>query len=78
MKVIDETAFLKMVEGAFEQRVAGVTLETSFRDLPEWDSLASVMVVAEVYADYGVHISGAELEACHTLAHLKRLIEGKL
>jgi acyl carrier protein len=78
MKKIDTTAFLRMMEGAFEQRVAGVTLDTAFRELPEWDSLASVMVVAEVYADYSVQISGSELEACRTLSELKNLIESKL
>ena len=78
MKKIDTTAFLRMMEGAFEQRVSGVTLDTAFRELPEWDSLASVMVVAEVYADYSVQISGSELEACRTLSALKNLIESKL
>jgi acyl carrier protein len=36
------------------------------------------MIVAEVYADYGVQISGEELETCRTLADLKTLIESKL
>lgn len=78
MKEIDRSKFLQSVETAFEQRVSGVTLETAFRELPEWDSLASVMIVAEVYADYGVQISGAELESCRSLADLKALIESKL
>jgi acyl carrier protein len=78
MEKIDQTKFLQSVETAFEQRVSGVTLDTAFRELPEWDSLASVMVVAEVYADYGVQIDGDELKVCRTLADLKALIEGKL
>jgi acyl carrier protein len=78
MKEIDQSKFLQSVETAFEQRVSGVTLETAFRELPEWDSLASVMIVAEVYADYGVQIAGEELETCRTLADLKALIESKL
>jgi acyl carrier protein len=78
MEKIDQSKFLQAVEAAFEQRVSGVTLETAFRELPEWDSLASVMIVAEVYADYGVQISGAELESCRSLADLKALIESKL
>lgn len=78
MKKIDQSKFLQSVEAAFEQRVSGVTLETVFRELPEWDSLASVMIVAEVYADYGVQIDGEELETCRTLAELKVLIESKL
>jgi acyl carrier protein len=78
MKTIDQIKFLGDVETAFEQRVTGVTLETPFRQIPEWDSLASVMIVAQIYADHGVQISGEELESCHTLADLKTLIELKL
>jgi acyl carrier protein len=78
MEKIDQTKFLQAVETAFEQRVSDITLDTAFRELPEWDSLASVMVVAEVYADYGVQIDGGELASCHTLADLKALIESNL
>jgi len=78
MKEIDSQKFIAAVETAFEQRVPGVTLETAFREIPEWDSLASVMIVAEIYADYGVQISGEELETCRTVADLKTLVEGKL
>jgi len=78
MKSIDSSKFLAAVETAFEQRVSGVTLETAFREIPQWDSLASVMIVAEVYADYGVQISGEELETCRSVADLKSLVESKL
>jgi acyl carrier protein len=78
MQIIDQTKFLQSIETAFEQRTEGVTLETVFRELPEWDSLASVMVVAEVYADYGVQIDSEEIASCRTLADLKGLIESKL
>ena len=78
MKEVDRSKFLQSINTAFQKRVSGVSLETKFRELPEWDSLSSVMVVAEVYADYGVQISGDELETCFTLADLKVLIESKL
>jgi acyl carrier protein len=78
MKDVDQSKFLQSIEAAFEQRLSGVSLETVFRELPEWDSLASVMIVAEVYANYGVQIDGDELESCRTLADLKTLIESKL
>lgn len=78
MKEVETSKFLAAVEAAFERRVSGVTLETAYRELSEWDSLASVMIVAEVYADYGVQISGEELETCRCLADLKALIESKL
>lgn len=78
MKSLDQSKFLLSIAAAFQQRAGNITLETGFRELPEWDSLASVMVVAEVYADYGVQIAGEELESCRTLGDLKNLIESKL
>jgi len=78
MEKIDQTKFLQSVETAFGQKISGITLDTAFRELPEWDSLESVALVAEVYADYGVQIDGLELASCRTLAELKTLIEGKL
>lgn len=78
MKEIDQSKFLHAFETAFEQRVSGVTLETAFRELSEWDSLASVMIVAEIYADYGVQVSGDELGACRTVGDLKSLVQAKL
>lgn len=78
MAELEKVVLLQLVECAFGQRVSAMTLETAFRELPEWDSLVSVMIVAEVYADHGVQISGEELESCRTLADLKALIESKL
>ena len=78
MKEIDQSEFLRAFETAFRQKVSGVTLETAFRELPEWDSLASVMIVAEIYADYGVQVSGEELGSCRTLGDLKSLVQKKL
>ncbi len=78
MKEIDQSEFLRAFETAFHQRVSGVSLETAFRELPEWDSLASVMIVAEIYADYGVQVSGEELGSCRTLGDLKSLVQKKL
>lgn len=78
MKAIDSTVFLKSVETAFEKGVSNLTLETVFRELPEWNSLTSVMIVAEVYSDYSVQIASEELEACRKFSDLKSLIESKL
>jgi acyl carrier protein len=36
------------------------------------------MLVADIFAEYGVQISGAEMSQCLTCADLLRAIEGKL
>jgi acyl carrier protein len=78
MKNLKKTELLKIFAVALEQGVTELSIEANFRDLPDWDSLASVMLVAEIYAQYGVQISGDELESCQSLAELKAVIEEKL
>jgi acyl carrier protein len=77
MKTIKKEAFLKVIETGFGQRVAGLGLNTAFRELPEWDSLTSVMLVAEIYSEHGVQVSAEEMKACRSVADLKKLVESK-
>ncbi len=59
---------------------AGLTLDddTMIRQLKGWDSVASVSVVAMVYAESDVQISGDELVACETVGKLAGLVQSKL
>jgi acyl carrier protein len=75
--VIEPTAFLKSIDTALGQRVSGIELQTAFRELPEWDSLTSVMLVAEIYSEHGVQVSAEEMKACRSVADLKKLVESK-
>ncbi len=52
--------------------------DTEFRELSVWDSIASVSIVAMVYAEYDVQISGEELMRCTTVASISDLVEAKL
>ena len=51
---------------------------TRIRDLEGWDSIASVSVVAMIYAEYEVQVSGDELLGCETVEQLSGLVRGKL
>ncbi|MFM9001440.1 MAG: hypothetical protein ACKORB_07435, partial [Opitutia bacterium] len=42
--------------------------------LPNWDSLAVLLVVTHYEHDYGVAVTGAQVRACATVAHLLALI----
>ncbi len=75
---MDKEKFFASVRDAFEQPLASLAMGSLLRDLDGWDSLTSVMLVAEIYADYGVQVSGEELESCHTLKDLVALVQGKL
>lgn len=78
MAEIDQEKFFAAVRDAFEQAPTGLAMTSVLRDLDGWDSLTSVMLVAEIYTDYGVQVSGGELESCHTLKDLMALVQRKL
>lgn len=76
--VFQEGTFLDLVRRAFAFPPENLSHATVLRDLDGWDSLTSVMLVAEIYADYGVQVSGEELEGCRTPGDLKSLVQEKL
>lgn len=78
MKKIDSAQFLSSIKDAFEQPPENLLLSSVLRDLDGWDSLTSVMLVAEIYADYRVQISGDEMLNCRTVADLMSAVETKL
>jgi len=53
-------------------------MESVLRDVPGWDSLTSVMLVADIFSEYGVQVSREELGQCLTSADLLQAIESKL
>jgi acyl carrier protein len=74
----DSSGFLSIIASAFPEPPENLSLDSVLRDAPGWDSLTSVMLVADIFAEYGVQISGAEMSQCLTCADLLRAIEGKL
>ena len=66
----------------FENAVWGIDPEslnpdTRFREIPQWESLALLCLIAMIDSDYGVQIGGAELKQCETLREIYQLIEDK-
>lgn len=51
--------------------------DTVFRDLPAWDSVAVLAVLAVVDGGFGVQLSAADLNRCRTVADLYRLAVAK-
>jgi acyl carrier protein len=52
--------------------------ESCLRDLPEWDSLQALVVVASFDGDYGVTISADEFAGTRTIRDLHALVAQKL
>lgn len=78
MKKINSDLFVSSLKEAFEAPPEKLGPSTVLRDLDGWDSLTSVMIVAEIYAHYGVQISGDEMRDCSTVSDLMSLVEAKL
>lgn len=51
-----------------------VTLNTVLKDLPEWDSLASLGVIVMFDLEYGKTITGDDIHACVNLQDLMNLL----
>lgn len=75
---IDSDTFVDAVTEAFDISDGNLALDTQFKTLEQWDSLASVSTVAMVYANYDVQISGNELVGCTTVADILELVTAKL
>jgi acyl carrier protein len=75
---INTKAFIGSVKDAFGKPPDNIDPTSVFRELGGWDSLTSVMLVAEIYAKFQVHISGDEMSGCRTVADLMSLVEAKL
>jgi acyl carrier protein len=78
MGKINHEEFVRSIKQAFEDPPESLGLSTILRELEGWDSLTSVMLVAEIYADYRVQISGDEMGGCRTVADVMSLVEAKL
>ena len=51
-----------------------ISLDTEFRTLPEWDSLAALGVIVMFDVEYGKTIVGDDIKGCTTIADLYKLL----
>ena len=55
----------------------GIEPSQNLQDLPEWDSLAALSVIAMVNSKYRVTVTAAELKSAATAQALHDLVAGK-
>ena len=76
---LEPNQFLTRFTAHFEEVEAGeILLETQFRDLAEWSSMQSLVVIASWDWDYGVTITAEELKAAQTVGDLYQIVKGKV
>ena len=68
---MDVESFIERVEDAVEDLEPGtITVGTRFKELPEWDSLAVLTVIAMLESEYGVRLNGRDLKAAERVGEL--------
>lgn len=60
----------QLAEAIDVENVESLTLETKFRELEEWSSLAGLSVIAFFDEEFDKTVNGAELRACNTIQDL--------
>jgi acyl carrier protein len=75
---IDPQDFALKMAQVFDDEEDQLTPETEFKQLLTWDSLASVSLLAMVYAEYDVQITGEEIAECEKVDDVRLLVAGKV
>lgn len=77
--MIDVRTFIHNLEGHLSSPVpGGLETGTRLRDLPDWDSLKALIVVASFDWDYGVTISADEYAGAETIRDLYALVSQRI
>lgn len=70
-----KTKFLEMITEVFEIEDRTITMNDTFRDFDEWDSLARLSLIAEIDDVYNVVIEDEVFKTLVTLEDLHKEIE---
>lgn len=72
-KKLDEPEFLNFLERQLE--VDNLSMDNPLADLEQWDSLAMVMFVANVDAEFNVQVDGNAVAKAETVRDLYKLLQ---
>ncbi|MCM1142324.1 MAG: acyl carrier protein [Muribaculum sp.] len=74
---MDNNKFIEQFAEALEIEDASILkVETEFRNLDEWDSLAYLNIIAMLDEEYDIQIENAEFKKLKTLGDIITYIEG--
>ena len=70
--------FIKNFANQFEDTDASeITMETSFRDLDEWDTLVALAILNMIAKKYGVKLTFDDMRQTNTVQELFNVVESK-
>jgi len=73
----DTKDFLSWCGNLFDEPVDHLTMETPREDIPGWDSMGTLLLMADLDEVHGIQLSEEELNDLRTLGDIKALIEAK-
>lgn len=73
-----ETKFLEMISDVFEIEDRTITMDETFRDFDEWDSLARLSLIAEIDDVYNIVIEDEVFKNLLTLQDLHSEIQNRV
>lgn len=75
---MDTNKFIENFADAIElDGLDALDLETKFRELPEWDSLSYLSVIAMMDEEYATQIESADFKKLETIGDIINFIEKK-
>lgn len=74
---MNATEFLEQISEALEVESADVGMETEFKKLSNWDSMAILSIIAMVDEYHGKVLSGDDINNSKTIGDLYNLITSK-
>ena len=75
---MEKSEFIELMEEVFEREEGTVSLDDSFRDYDEWDSMTQLALNAELNGEYDITISKNDFEEIITLNDLYEYIKTKV
>lgn len=69
--------FIEKFAFAIEVDAGALAPDTRFKELPTWDSLNTLAVIAMADADYGVTVTGRDIEVSATVADMWAIVSSK-
>ena len=73
---MDKNEFLIAFSDAFDEVESTMfSIETKFKDFEEWGSVTVMAVMAMIRINYGVTLSGLDINKCNTIGEIYALVE---
>lgn len=70
--------FIEKFAFAIEAEEGTLKPETRFKELPAWDSLNTLAVIAMADAEYGVSLTGSDIQDSQTIDDLMKITQDRL